>query len=213
MITKQYIGKTAEALHTFLKQLIPEYFSEVELNSGTITCKDNDGNTVFKITIATNGEINETFYTARTSFSDSVSGANDLTLELIGWQCKNGVFLDIHYTKGTVISRQYGILITPNNHGKLFFVVSCYSATPFYGNIQTISWEDDTPLDQKLNIDQIVRTQTVFCPFISKAKYGETSYTPNAFYMPVWQGFSGTGDFIADGVRYWTNGYWAIRDE
>lgn len=210
MIKKQYIGSTAEALHAYLKGLT-DYFSEVQLDSNTITCKDNDGNTVFQISVASNGEVNKNFYTALSSISDTTTSLDKL--ELIGWQCKNGVFLDIHYTSGGKPSQQYGILITKNNHGKLLFVASCYRTTPFYKNLYIISWDDDMPLDQKLNFEQVVSTQTMFCPFTSKAKYGETSYTPNAFYMPVWQGYTGFGEFIAEGVRFWTNGYWAIRDE
>lgn len=210
MITKQYIDGTAEALHAYLEGLT-DYFSEVQLDSKTITCKDNDGNTVFEITVSADGSISDKFYTACSTFSDSISSPG-VPLEFVGWQCRNGVFLDIHYISGGNVMRQYGILLTKNDHGKLFFVLSCYSDTPFFGNIQVLSW-DDVQISAQFNITQVVRSQTMFCPFVSNPEYGTTSYTPNAFYMPVWQGFYGIGEFIAEGVRYWTNGYWAIRDE
>lgn len=53
MITKQYIGSTAR-----VSGWLTGYFSEVQLESNTITCEDNDGNTFFQISAASN-EINE----------------------------------------------------------------------------------------------------------------------------------------------------------
>lgn len=205
MITKYPIGKDVNKLSEFFRSLVPDFFSEVDFNNDTITCKDSDGHPLLTLTYNISGYLSIKICTDGKTYNDSTNN----TVTCAGWKCKNGAFLD--YNAGS--AAQYGILITKNNHGIPVIVLSNYRATPFYGDLSIWSWYNDPMLSNGLSYNPVVVNQTMFCPFLCAARYGETSYTPDAFYMPYREDFSGTGEVLVNGISYWTNGYWAIRDE
>lgn len=61
----------------------------------------------------------------------------------------------------------------------------------------------------KSSLSENITGKTVLCPIA----VGDTqNYTPNAFYMPYAQNRS-EGILSIDGVKYYSNGIWCIKDE
>ena len=200
-ITKTTINGDFSVLQSFLQS--SGLFNSVELGTGIVTMKDGDGNTLATI---------ETGLTIRayidSSTSASVSYFNSGYI-LYGCNCTNGVLLFVTGTSGY----QGHILISKTNNNKVAFVFSsAHSVSPNpYTTYYCVAWGDDDT--STFTFTGKASEQSLMCPFCTNAIMGETSYTPNAFWMPFGQYYNmGYGKLTDDGTTYLTNGYWCIKD-
>lgn len=200
-ITKATINGDFSVLQSFLQS--SGLFGSVELGTDIVTMKDGDGNTLATI---------ETGLTIRayinSSTSASVSYFNSGYI-LYGYKCTNGVLLFVTGTSGY----QGHILISKTNNNKVAFVFSSAhaSTTIVYTTYYCVAWGDyDT---STFTFTGKSAEQTLMSPFCTNANMGETSYTPNAFWLPFGQYYNmGYGTLTMNGVTYLTNGYWCIKD-
>ena len=200
-ITKTTINGDYSALQSFLQS--SGLFGSVELGTDAVTMKDSDGNTIATI---------ETGLTFRAyinaSTSASVSYFNNGYV-LYGYKCTSGVLLFVTGTSGY----QAHILISKTNNNKVAFVFSSQhsSSESSYTKYYCAAWGDDDT--STFTFTGKASEQSLMCPFCTNAIMGETSYTPNAFWMPFGQYYNmGYGELTMNGVTYLTNGYWCIKD-
>ena len=101
-------------------------------------------------------------------------------------------------------------MITKNNHGAPTFILP--NSTSAKTTIYCLTYEDTVPVKSS-QITHTSATQTVLSPFITNAAEGQTSYTPNAFYMSFGPYVDrGLAKFIMNGKIYLTNGILVISD-
>ena len=200
-ITKTAINNDYSTLQSFLQS--SGLFASVELGTDAVTMKDSDGNT---IAIINTGTI--TAY-ANASNNASASYANGGSIKY-AYKCANGIMLEI---KSTNITLGACISVSKTNNNKIAFIFSTgLAAMPNrYGNYHCVAWGDGEISAN--TISGKTSEQTLMCPFCTNAIMGETSYTPNAFWMPFGQYYNmGYGTLTDGSSEFLTNGYWCIKD-
>lgn len=225
MITKTYINNDMTVLKNFLEQLVPEYFASVEYDADrTVTVKDSDGNTIFKIAKHKNGTsldgYDVTAYNHLGTGAQAVYwyGTSNYGHMYYGYKAANGALIPINPSNTSTVEISRSILITKNQNGETVFVYSYSTSSQSVGDIHltdvcAVTWNDASPLT-RFAFSTNTKNQTLFVPFPTVADSGEISYTPNAGYFAAGQNYSmGMGSIIMDGYVYLTNGYWAIKDE
>lgn len=209
-ITSEYIGGDNEKLREFLED--SGFFGSVLYDSGTdtVTMKDNDNNI-----LATFGD--NTF----TAYVDATHSASRKFVNSTGYgihtayKCGNGILLKFSGFSAGYLGYQTHILITPTNNNKLCFVFSNSNAQGTYTdyiNFYIVAWGDSVDITAR-TMGYNNNAQTLMIPFLTNANVGNTSYTPDAFYLLYAQYYSmGYGIITLNNTNYLTNGYWAIRD-
>lgn len=199
-ITRTVINNDYSALQSFLQS--SGLFGSVELGTDAVTMKDADGNTL--ATIGTG--ITITAYSNATTSASATYYYNVSQTIGYGYKCANGVLLSVTASGG----KSAYILIAKTNNNKVAFVFSnAWNAnTVFY----CVAWGDADV--STFTVTTKASGQTLMCPFCTNANMGETSYTPNAFWLPFGQYYNiGYGTLTMNGVNYLTNGYWCIKDD
>ena len=202
-ITKTVINNDFSILQSFLQS--SGLFNSVELSENTITMKDSDGNTI--ATIDTNITITA-YANASTSAAASYSTFNGASIQY-GYKCANGIMLPVTGSG----NKTAHILIAKTNNNKVAFTFTKIhiNTAAAYTNCYCTAWGDENVNENAFTAK--AAEQTLMCPFCTNAIMGETSYTPNAFWMPFGQYYNmGYGKLTDDGTTYLTNGYWCIKD-
>lgn len=203
-ITKDYLNTSdLSVLAAWMQtKLVPDYFAAVTYANSTITCTDADGNTLLTIDSS-----NVTAYKSATNTSNMYNAAPQTWL--YACMSANGAYL----IANTVFGSTACMIITKTNNGKTAFITSDEQATSVCRkNIKRVAWGDTTP-DTTHEFTAYTENQTQLVSFTTDAAFGDVSYTPNAFYIPIGQYYNLNGAVLTiDGVNYLTNGYWAIKD-
>lgn len=230
-ITKTFLTSSTTRnlgqIGTYLQQhAVPEYFASVTIdseNDDAVSCYDADGNLVLTFTPSgvgffvtayrSDGSSAVTEYGAADSSSKNASCSINYV-----YQCTNGIMMHLYNTGSNTYTRNGEFIITKNNHDETV-IINAYSGgtnSTWSGAVTTsvkaTAWTDVSPAST-LTFHASAGNQTQLVPFCTDAAFNQTSYTPNAFYMPKGQHYSmGYGKIEIDGVAYLSNGYWAIKD-
>lgn len=219
-ITKQIITTFAE-----MAQFIEGsgFFDTVVLDSsgnGSVTCKDEDGNTVFAVIGV--GSAAAKWY----GYADA---SNSVYEQIAGVACtaystaKGLMFMHTGSHDGApcIVSKTnngaYCVLLPTDNKGT--WASSVYHAQ----SQKAIAWGDVAPFTNLVNSGVVITgqssdiptmetaNQTVFLPIATHSAYGTPSYFADAFFLPISQYRNETA-FTADGVKYITDGFACLKD-
>lgn len=219
-ITKAIITSPAE-----MAQFIEDsgFFDTVVLDSsgnGSVTCKDEDGNTVFAVIGV--GSAAAKWY----GYADA---SNSVYEQISGFACtaystaKGLMFVNPGSHKGApcIVSKTnngaYCVLLPTDNKGT--WASSVYHAQ----SQKAIAWGDVAPFTNLVNSGVVITgqsndiptmetaNQTVFLPIATHSAYGTPSYFADAFFLPISQYRNETA-FTADGVKYITDGFACLKD-
>ena len=212
MATKTYIGNNFDTLRAVLEAsgLFASVTKTSPENVDTVTCTNADDETV--LTIA---------YTASNTwtFTVPISGSDTFSRELTtnganyGYRCANGVLFSFG-TSSSGFGGKFTALITKNNHDAVSVVLpSGSSSLSIRNTVYCLTKTDVSPVSS-YSITSTEKSQTVLSPFITNAAEGDTSYTPNAFYMQFGQyaGINLVVKFVMNGKMYLTDGYFVLSD-
>lgn len=219
-IIKTYIDGNWNTLKDFLAGAL--LFESVTLSSNTVTCKDQDSNTVLTIGPGTSGGTTITAYAdASTPVSRTWYTSNYGLKFMNGYKCSHGVMLEYAGTE-TLEYRACLLLTSTNNHS-----VACVFTTGIGGqsgishapflSYYSVAWGDVGPISAH-TFDANQTNQTILIPFVTNANVGDETKTPNAGFMPFGQYYrlSASGSMYTKMTlgddTYLTNGYWAIKD-
>ena len=199
------------ALKTALETLVPLFFAEVELtNSNTISCKDSDGNTIFKV------EKNSTLWLA-TAYRDATH-----PLLTTGYTKTYDYFYKVGYNGAFIAINGGGVItIAKANNGKTAFTVpaTASSTIPSKETLYAACWGDDIAFNNPLRItDSSNPTLGNNCLFVPVPLYGNyqlANHIPKVFFMPVAQeNMRGIVQEVTSDIgRYITDGYIAMIDD
>ncbi len=138
------------------------------------------------------------------------TGTNDIIV------CDNGIIVASTFQNLGYGTRYFACLISKTNNGRLACILSSVansSTTILYTNVQHVAIGDSTTLSTTTTFTPEAGQQTCLVPFATNAEIGTTSYTPDAFYIPMNPNYAmGIGKFLMGADTYISNGYWAIRD-
>lgn len=206
-ITKTTINGDYSALQSFLQS--SGLFGSVELGENAVTMNDGDGNTLATLANSGAGSI----FTAYANASNSAQGNYVNGGQVISaYKCTTGVVLELTVLSNT--SYKACVAITKTNNNKIAFVFTTTlgnNAAAVFQNYHCVAWGDSTISANAFTGK--ASEQTLMCPFCTNANMGDTSYTPNAFWLPFGQYYNmGYGTLTMNGVTYLTNGYWCIKD-
>lgn len=183
----------------------PDYFSTVTYSDYTVTAKNADNKVIFEwdsggIKVHKSDSVYDTI-----SFGTESSG--DYTCV----KCDGGILI---MTSGTHTNFA-NILITKTNNG-VVAVIAGGAATRVAAlttNILSAARGDAEDVTKLRSYTPSAENQTQFIMFPTYAKPDTQSYTPNAYFMNTGQYYDlSYGKFMAGGVIFITNGYWAIKD-
>ncbi len=205
---------TFDNLYNYLlENAVPEYFDSIEKNdTGTyITCITN-GWDIVKFPKTIGGSDTPIVKLANsTAITPSVRSGN-----YYGWavKTKHGICL------GTYSSSGYAnpvFTICKDNENNTTLVFDSIK----FANIQSYTYRimavnKNTAVSSYPNVEisvspysNNISEKTVLCPFM----IGDTeNHTPDVFYMPYAQNRSG-GILTIDGVKYYSNGIWCVKEE
>lgn len=206
------LNSDSKALNDFMKTLVPDLLSEVGEpdETGNFTCKDLKGN-----------EALEWSATGTPGFTVHTKNGGDVTLTpsgitpYIGMKAKNGAVIRL---KGGSDTERYALLITKNTLGNTAFVLSSPNTAGIEANLKIfrcVEYNDRSPLLAQMTLGQVTTEyQTVLVPFVSSGAKDITApaATEHAFFLPYRQ-VDTNATMIINGIKYWTNGVWAIEDE
>lgn len=202
----------SDILEPLRAHLVPDFFANIELESGSLMFYDTDGNLVFEMTAAYAVRA----YRSASSYAESSFASlvfTDIT------SCKNGAILIAQYQSFTY-SIAFLFSKTNNDSTAIMFGNDSGTAHPQAATttFNRVAWGDA----QLSTVQTTVFTpsygfQTQLVPFCTDATFGSTSFTPNAFYMPMYRNSdvqqTAVDQFVANGATYICYNAWAIKDE
>lgn len=215
---------------------VPEYFASIAIdaNNQIITCKDANNNTLMEyninaktFSIYKSSDNAETFNIAKSNYECAEPNSDVPT---IAAKCSGGIMILISNINEGSAKGWYllNIIITKTNNNKTAIIAGTYyyenttidTGTRIIANgiasksgVHAAAWGDETSETRTISFNSSAQNQTQFVSFTTYAQPDSTSYTPNAFYMPVGEFYTTIyGKFESHGAMYITNGYWAIKD-
>lgn len=205
-------ASNSEILEPLREHLVPGFFARIELDSGALKFYDSDSNLVFELAA------NQIARAYRSSSSYAERPFTSLTFADIA-SCKNGAILTAQYQS---FGYSLAILFAKTNAGTTAIVIGGDSGTGQPKNatttFQRAAWGDaQHNTEQTTVFTPSYGFQTQLVPFVTDATFGATSFTPNAFYMPMYRNSNvqqtSADQFVANGVVYMCFNAWAIKDE
>lgn len=203
----------SEILEPLREHLVPGLFSRIDLSEGgSPNFYDENDNLVFELTM---NQIARAYRSATSYIERSFRGLTfaDIT------SCKHGAILTAQYQSW---GQTLAILFAKTNTGATAIMIGGDSeksrpqaATTEF---QRAAWGDaQQTTEQKTIFTPSYGFQTQLVPFVTDAAFGATSFTPNAFYMPMYRNSdvqqTAADQFVANGAAYLCFNAWAIKDE
>ena len=218
-IHRNDISGDISALKSALETLVPDFFATVEYDDDTtptaITCKDADGNAIFK---ASKSGSNWTY----TAYKDATTGVSVAS-------SSNKSIPMYFYTVGSngatiqTASNTMLIVAKTNTGATGFSLPNSTDSTDITNNyaLKSACFGDDPAFTGLIAItpaqSNIASTgnHTLFVPIPLHGTYAENIYLPKAFFLPMAQeGMRGVvQELSANEGTYLTNGYVALLDD
>ena len=210
-IQMQVLADLAALASWMQANAVPKFFKAVTYDNSTITCTDDDDNTILEITAGSvTAYRSATSSVAMTDGYATLFGVNNITLI----SCANGFMFETEYASN---AKKAAVLVAKTNNDKTAFIFSIPESnsltTQYYTDIHHVAWGDNTTIETTTSFVPEAAQQTAIVKFATNANIGEVSNTRYAYYMPMNQNYaSGIGKFVLNDDVYITNGYWAICD-
>lgn len=215
-ITKTWVygtdGATGFALlyDYLVANAVPEYFDSVIMSEDNthILCYIDDH--VF-LDLGKDNSASGWVVTTTTGMTIKLSPAYTNMRAHYGYKCKNGIIL--HVTEGSSADYFPLFTITKSHNGETTIVTAKNISNSSIGSSQkyyAIALNDNEIVNYTMF--NASRPLTVLCPIPTGCTYGEGNYTDNVLYMPFYQTQS-VGELEINGVRYFSNGVWVVKDE
>lgn len=145
----------------------------------------------------------------KSTLTGMFTGTNDIIM------CDNGIIIAAAFQYAGYGARYFSVLISKTNNESMacIFSVGSSATTILYTAVQHVAIGDSTTLSTTTTFTPESGQQTCLVPFATNAEIGTTSYTPDAFYIPMNPNYAmGIGKFVMGADTYISNGYWAIRE-
>lgn len=205
-ITKSPLAKDFDLWKAFLESLA--LFKTVTKDGTTLTCTDDDDNTVLTIQNTSGSNFQFTAY-AKDSATITPSvyqlSANNVNY---GYKTGGGGALYMQTGQGGFIT----VLLTKNNQDKITIMLPGTSTGP--KTVYVVTYNDVAPFTSYVlgNVGA-QRTQTVLVPLLTNAQEGTVSYTPKAFWCPFSEYYErGALQFVMGGKVYLSTGFFVLED-
>lgn len=207
-------------LKSVLDDLVPDFFASVTLDTSTntITCKDDDDNTIFAVTVSSNNVLwTPSVYR---SMSSALTPSGGSSLGAIRYCYKMGRNGAILFYDGGANFRD-AIAIAKAKNGKTAFVIPASSSNlgNRHARFYSACWGDDTSLTSAhVFCDSSAPESSNHCllvPVPLFGSYDEPNYIPKVFAMLIsQQNMRGViQEVTSDDGTYITNGYVAMKYE
>lgn len=222
-ITRAQVANISELAAWMQENAVPNIFKSVTYESSVLTATDNEDNTVLEINSG-NGAGSSGFFRAYRG-SENYLGfdlnlfPNATAISIIG--CDNGFIFEADLRNApSGATRLFAVLIAKTNNDRVAII---FPSTPpptssspqqYTTALNHVAFGDSATIATTTTFTPENAQQTVLTPFATNADFGDVSYTPNAYYMPMHSNYaSGVGKFYLGMDHYITNGYWAIKDD
>lgn len=193
------------------KKAVLDYFSKVENENGIISCFTENDSLMMTIEYPMNTK-NLTIYTKNSTSVNINTGNNNYQKFGYGYALKNGLALQIASATATF---PFALAVTKDDEENTVIIaenrfipaISANATSPIY----IINFNSDT-IEQLKVIRYSCSNfeKTALVPFVVLG--GKGNYTPNAF-LQIFRHNSEQGTLEIDGVKYFSNGLWCIKDE
>lgn len=206
-------ASNSEILEPLREHLVPGFFARIELSGNdSLNFYDENDNLVFELTMSQIAKA----YRSATSYIERPFASlvfADIT------SCKNGAILTAQCESWRY---SMAILFAKTNSGTTGIMIGGDSGTskPLAATteFQRAAWGDaQLTTEQRTIFTPNYGFQTQLVPFCTDAIFGATSFTPNAFYMPMYRNSdvqqTAVDQFVANGATYICYNAWAIKDE
>lgn len=182
-----------------------DFFASVTMDGYALVARDTQNNVVL------NWDSSQVTIYKSTAVSDSLTVDTSMNGKYTIAKCSGGILI----ISGTSNTHHLNFIITKTNNDVTAVIAGGHSnlVTALTNGICAAAWGDAEDATKTCTFYPSAQNQTQFASFTTYAKPDTTSYTPNAFYMPVGEYYDWSyGKFTAGGDTYITNGYWAIKD-
>lgn len=219
-ITRAQVTTLAELAAWMQANAVPNIFKSVTYNNSILTATDADDNTVLTI----KGTQSSDDYFRAYREENNYIGVNfgrfphntQSTINIIG--CDNGFMFNCVVHNTSYQDAKFAALVTKTNNDRvaIIFPSTAPSSSPqqYTTALNHVAFGDSATIGTTTTFTPESGNQTNFAAFCTNADITDTSYTPNAFYLPMHSAYSsGIGKFLSGNKVYITNGYWAIDSE
>lgn len=212
MIKRTYIGDTSvetslENLAEYLQKVtVLKYFSKIEIDNSLISCFVDD---FCIMTIGSPATVGVTVKTKNNTSINISTGTTSYTKFSYAYECNCGVALKMNGSSvfGLAITKDESENTTIIMENKLYCVSSASNPAPIYA--MNANSDEISPI-------RIVRCETpsfaktTLAPFVVSG--GDGNYTPNVL-LQLFEHNTEQGVLDIDGVKYFSNGLWCVKDE
>lgn len=206
-------ASNSEILEPLREHLVPGFFARIELaGNDSLNFYDENDNLTFELTM------------------NQIAKAYRASTSYIQRTFENLIFADIASCKhGAILTAQHkswefclAIAFAKTNSGATAIMIGGDSGTSSPKSatttFQRAAWGDaQLTTEQRTIFTPSYGFQTQLVPFVTDATFGATSFTPNAFYMPMYRNSdvqqTAADQFVANGATYLCFNAWAIKDE
>ncbi|MDE6664873.1 MAG: hypothetical protein K2K14_01605 [Ruminococcus sp.] len=208
--TETALAKLSEYL---TKTAVPKYFSKIESSDGVISCYTDNDFLMMTIEYPFNSA-GITIYTRNGMSVNIRTGSSSYLRFYCAYECVNGISFETTHT-GSASKPQPSLTITKDESGntvvisenKLYSSSSSITALPIY--IINENSDEISPL-RTVRCNAVAFSKTVLAPLVVNGSSG--NYTPNVF-LQLFDHNNEQGTLDIDGVKYFSNGLWCIKDE
>lgn len=194
----EYLTKTA----------VPKYFSKVENTDGVVSCYTADDFLMMTVIypLSTAGV---TIHTRNGTSVNIKTGISSYTKFSNAYECINGISFQI--SSSSNLSPTFSI--TKDDDGNTVIVTTSNLRIPSDATLSVYILNENSgevsPI-KTTSYDSYNFTKTVLAPLVVAGNNG--NYTPNAFFQ-LFGHNTEQGTLDINGVKYFSNGLWCIRDE
>ena len=216
-ITRYDINGSLTALKAALEALGDGWFSSIELDNDetptTLTCKDEDGNTILEWYKSSNQYGAKAFKDSTHFHGSAATSSNTYNPQYLYKVGNNGAVI-----KANTLANLY--IIAKTNDGRIAITIP-NSGTSSVNSLFATCWGDDIALTDSITITGSsgsgtgVGNHTLLVPIPLHGTYEENLYIPKAFFMPAVQpNMRGVvQELTGESGTYLTNGYVALLDD
>ncbi|MDE5772309.1 MAG: hypothetical protein K2I06_11915 [Ruminococcus sp.] len=193
---------------------VPKYFSKVESSGGVISCYTDNDFLMMTIEYPLNNA-GVTIHTKNVTSVNLKTGLVNYPRFFDAYECVNGILLRVTYNATSGSNPPPSLTITKDESGNTVIVAennlrassSSSSATLVY--IINENSDEISPM-KTVRYDTPDFVKTVLAPFVVNGSGG--NYTPNVF-LQLFSHNTEQGTLDIDGIRYFSNGLWCVKDE
>lgn len=191
---------------------VPKYFSKIESSDGVISCYTDNDFLMMTIEYSLQAK-GVTIYTKNNTSVNIRTGSTNYTRFSCAYECVNGISFKVNpYSASNYPS---SLTITKDESGNTVIIAesdlrpSYLPSTAVSVHIINENSDEINPL-KTARYDAVGFSKTVLAPLVVNGSDG--NYTPNVF-LQLFEHNNEQGTLYIDGIKYFSNGLWCIKDE